>query len=43
MVAVLEGEVEHRDSFLSADEKKQGEVMMICVSRAKNEELTIDL
>jgi vanillate O-demethylase ferredoxin subunit len=43
MVAVLEGEVDHRDSYLSADEKQQGEVMMICVSRAKNGDLTIDM
>lgn len=43
MVAVLEGEVEHRDSFLSAKEKEQGDVMMLCVSRAKTKNLTIDL
>jgi len=43
MVAVLDGEVEHRDSYLSASEKKQGDVMMICVSRAKIGDLTIDL
>ena len=43
MVAVLEGEVEHRDSYLSASEKEQGDVMMICVSRAKKGDLTIDL
>lgn len=43
MVAVIEGEVEHRDSYLSASEKQQGEVMMICVSRAKNGDLVIDM
>jgi len=43
MVAVLEGEVEHRDSYLSASEKEHGEVMMICVSRTKVGDLTIDL
>jgi hypothetical protein len=43
MVAVLEGEVDHRDSYLSAGEKEQGELMMICVSRAKGGDLTIDM
>jgi vanillate monooxygenase ferredoxin subunit len=43
MVAVLEGEVDHRDSYLSAEEKERGDVMMICVSRAKNGDLMIDM
>ena len=43
MVAVLEGEVDHRDSYLSPSEKEQGELMMICVSRAKNGALKIDM
>jgi len=43
MVAVIEGEVEHRDFYLSASEKAQGEVMLICVSRAKRGDLAIDL
>ena len=43
MVAVLQGEGDHRDSYLSAAEKEQGEVMMICVSRAKKGDLTIDM
>lgn len=43
MVAVLHGDVEHRDTYLSAKEKEQGDVMMICVSRAKTGDLTIDL
>lgn len=43
MVAVLDGKVDHRDSYLSASEKEQGEVMMICVSRAKDGDLVIDM
>jgi len=43
MVAVLKGEVEHRDSYLSSAEKFGGKVMMICVSRAKRESLVIDI
>lgn len=43
MVAIVEGEVEHRDSYLSTAEKEQGEVMMICVSRPKKGDLIIDL
>ncbi|PZE28653.1 PDR/VanB family oxidoreductase [Curtobacterium sp. MCBD17_028] len=32
---VLEGEVEHRDTVLSAEEHAEGLTMMICVSRAR--------
>lgn len=32
---VLEGEVEHRDTVLSAEEQAEGRTMMICVSRAR--------
>ncbi len=40
---VLEGEVEHRDSILSASERAANEVMMACVSRAKGARLVLDL
>ncbi len=40
---VIEGEVEHRDYFLSAAEKAQGHVMQICISRAKGARLVLDL
>lgn len=40
---VLEGEPEHRDSVLSAEEAAAGDCMMMCVSRAKGTALTIDL
>ena len=42
-VEVLEGDVDHRDLFLSDDEKKEGNVILTCVSRAKCGSLTLDL
>ncbi|MEB3370989.1 PDR/VanB family oxidoreductase [Saccharopolyspora mangrovi] len=40
---VIEGSVDHRDSILSEEEKETGKTMMICVSRARSAELTLDL
>ncbi|MEO1234528.1 MAG: fatty acid desaturase [Myxococcota bacterium] len=40
---VLEGEVEHRDSILSEEERARNDVMYVCVSRAQGERLTLDL
>jgi ferredoxin-NADP reductase len=40
---VLEGEVDHRDSILSASERAANEVMMACVSRAKGARLVLDI
>lgn len=40
---VLEGEVEHRDSLLSEEERAENDTMMICVSRAKGRRLVLDL
>jgi ferredoxin len=40
---VLEGEVDHRDSVLSAEEQATNETMMICVSRCRSDRLTLDL
>ncbi len=40
---VLDGEVDHHDSVLSDDERARGDTMMICVSRARSERLTLDL
>jgi len=40
---VAEGEVEHRDSYLSEPEKQSGQVMMPCVSRAAGERLVLDI
>lgn len=41
--SVLDGDIEHRDSFLSADEKTDGELIMPCVSRAKSNRLVLDI
>jgi ferredoxin-NADP reductase len=40
---VLEGEVDHRDSILSAAERAANDVMMACVSRARGARLVLDL
>lgn len=40
---VLSGTPDHRDSLLSDDERQQGDVMMICVSRALSDRLVLDL
>lgn len=40
---VFEGEVDHRDSVLSAQARAEGDTMMICISRAKGKRLVIDL
>ncbi|WP_067562441.1 PDR/VanB family oxidoreductase [Nocardia acidivorans] len=40
---VLAGEVEHRDSVLTAQERAEGRTMMPCVSRARSESLVLDL
>lgn len=41
--AVLEGEPDHRDSVLSDAERAAGKTMMICVSRARNARLVLDV
>lgn len=40
---VLCGEIDHRDSILTDEEKEENEVMMICVSRAKGDRLELDI
>ncbi|RDI25239.1 vanillate O-demethylase ferredoxin subunit [Pseudacidovorax intermedius] len=42
-VPVIEGEIDHRDYVLSQAEKDGGQVMQICISRAKGPRLVIDL
>jgi len=42
-VPVLEGEIDHRDYVLTAREKAQGNVMQICISRAKGARLVLDI
>lgn len=41
--AVLEGEPDHRDQFLSDDQKDENMIIMPCVSRAKSRRLVLDL
>jgi ferredoxin-NADP reductase len=40
---VIDGEPDHRDSVLTAEEQESGEFMMICVSRCRSSRLTLDL
>lgn len=42
-VLLREGEIDHRDHVLSAHEKAAGNVIQICVSRAKGSRLVLDL
>ncbi len=42
-VPVLEGDIDHRDHVLSASEKAAGNVIQICISRAKGQRLVLDL
>lgn len=39
---VLSGRVDHRDDLLTDEERATGDTMMICVSRAVGDELTLD-
>lgn len=41
--AVLAGAVDHHDHVLSDQEKERGDVMLVCVSRCRGEQLTLDL
>lgn len=40
---VLEGEVDHRDAFLSDSEKAANTAMCLCVSRAAGDKLVVDI
>jgi ferredoxin len=40
---VLDGEPDHRDALLTAEERAFGETMLICVSRARTPSLVLDL
>ena len=40
---VVSGEIDHRDSLLSEDEREAGETMMICVSRCKGLRMILDI
>jgi hypothetical protein len=43
MTRVLDGEPDHRDDVLTAQERASGELIMTCVSRAKTPRLVLDL
>ena len=43
LTGVLDGVPDHRDVFLTDDEKKAGDKVMPCVSRACSDILTLDL
>ncbi len=43
LTGVLSGTPDHRDVFLTDEEKLAGDKMMCCVSRAKSDALTLDL
>lgn len=40
---VLEGEIDHRDQFLTEDEREEGEMICACCSRAKGARLVLDI
>ena len=40
---VLGGEPDHRDVFLTETERRRGDTMLVCVSRAKGDHLVLDL
>lgn len=42
-VSVIDGEVDHRDSILSEDERIANTKMLVCVSACKNTKLTLDI
>lgn len=42
-VPVVQGEVDHRDSILSPQERAEGRTMFCCVSRARGSRLILDL
>ncbi|SFA92429.1 vanillate O-demethylase ferredoxin subunit [Pseudomonas sp. NFIX10] len=43
LTTVLEGVPDHRDNYLTDDEKRTGNAMCLCVSRALSEELVLDI
>lgn len=40
---ILDGEPDHRDALLTAEERALGDTMLICVSRARTQRLVLDL
>ncbi|MFE4664676.1 cytochrome P450 [Streptomyces sp. NPDC056716] len=42
-VRVVSGDIDHRDSLLTPEERARGDLMLVCVSRAAGEALVVDL
>ena len=40
---VVEGDIDHRDAVLKTEEKIAGDKMCVCVSRAKNGRIVLDM
>lgn len=40
---ILQGEADHRDSYLTDEEREEQKTMLICVSRAKSKRIVLDL
>jgi uncharacterized protein HemY len=40
---VIFGDIDHRDQYLTEQEKQAGDRMMICISRARCPRLVLDL
>jgi ferredoxin len=40
---VIDGKPDHRDSLLTAAEQAESDVMYICVSRSRSDELVLDI
>ncbi|WP_313464162.1 PDR/VanB family oxidoreductase [Pseudomonas nitroreducens] len=40
---IIEGEADHRDQFLTTEEKNEQKSMLICVSRSRGKKLVLDL
>lgn len=43
LCTVLEGEPDHRDTYLTDDEKQANDQMLLCCSRAKTPRLVLEL
>lgn len=43
LCTLLSGEADHRDSFLTEEERAEGDQIMLCCSRAKSPKLVLDL
>ena len=43
MCDVIEGEPDHRDVYLTDDEKSANDQILVCCSRAKSKKLVLDI